>query len=248
MKKYSEIMFLCCVTAALMAAAAPCLRDQDNRKESEGDLYRCNLELCREKGLLEEGMPNRRYLRLRDVYRANMEAYLLDVLDIKALDDEMKGSGLGFTGHSREDCNLYEREYSMGLEFIYLRNHLYIEYLSKEQLRLLERQAEKGGIRVSEEVKDMVKSTYRDVIRVRDPRDWEDESRFLYPAAQGRKPVIPNQAVVLGIADAMEYDAAGRLLADEHREEKYAYLDAVKEEKEEEYAEILGTEVYILVE
>lgn len=258
MKKYFGII-LCFVTAVLMGAAGHYVWDdrekrtwvQGNREESEGNLYRCNLRLCREKGLLgvlEEENKDSRYLRLRAVYRANLEAYLMDVLDVRALDDKLKNSRHGFRSRGLEERNRYERESSMGLEFICLRNNLYIEYLSKEQLRLLEHQTEKGETWVSDSVKEMVKATYRDIIRVRDPQNWDDESRFLYPAAQGRKPVIPNQALVLSISDAVEYDEAGNLLVDGHREEKYKYLDELKKEKEKEYSQILGVEVYILVE
>lgn len=211
-------------------------------------IYRYNHELGRAKGLLEENCLNYRYLCLQAVYRANLDAYLMETLDIRSLDEELKNSGFGFVSHKPEDQNLYERESAMGLEFIYLRNNLYIEYLSREQLSLLEHSLGQGEPYVTDAVKDMAKETYQEIIRVRDPGDWEGESRFLYPESQGRKPVIPNHALVLGIANDMEYDAAGRLVPDENRTAKYEYLDRIKEDKEREYLEILGTEVYILTE
>ena len=52
---------------------------------------------------------------------------------------------------------------------------------------------------------------------------------------------------VLEIANVMEYDASGNLLLNEHMTEKCEYLDKVKGEKEKEYSDILGMEVYILL-
>ena len=211
-------------------------------------IYRYNHELGREKGLLEGDCLNDQYLCLQAVYRANLDAYLMERLDIRALDEELKSSGLGFVSHKPGDQNLYEAESAMGLEFIYLRNNLYIEYLSEDQLSLLKCCLETGKSPVTDGIKDMVKATYQEIIRVRDPGDWKSGSSFLYPEAQGRKPAIPSHALVLGIGNDAEYDAAGRLIPDPGRRAKYEYLDRIKEEKEREYSRILGTEVYILVE
>ncbi len=211
-------------------------------------IYRYNHDLGRAKGLLSKDCLNDRYLRLQAVYRANLDAYLREVLDIETLDEELRNSRLGFVSHKSGKQNLYERGSAMGLEFIYLRNNLYIEYLDEEQLCLLERRQETGKHPVTDEIKAMVTETFREIIRVRDPRDWEDRSSFLYPGVQGQKPMIPNHALVLGIANDMEYDASGRLAPDAFRNEKYEFLDRIKKEKEREYSRITGVKVYILIE
>ncbi len=211
-------------------------------------IYRYNHELGKEKGLLDEDRLNRYYLNLQAVYRANLDAYLMEMLDVEDLDEELVNSSLGFVSRRAEDQNLYERESTMGLAHIYQRNNLYIEYLSEEQLSILRQSLESEKALVTNEIKDMVRNTFREVVRVRNSRDWEDKSEFLYPEAEGKKPKIPNHALVLGITNAMKYDSSGKLLPDRYRREKYEYLDRIKKEKEKEYSEILGAEVYILIE
>ncbi len=211
-------------------------------------IYCYNYELCREKELIKGEELDYHYLYMQAIYRLNLDAYLLETLDIKALNEKLKNSDLGFVCRKPENRNLYERESMMELEFIYLRNNLYIEYLSEDQLKLLENQLKAGKTEVTDEIKKMVKETYREVIRVRNPANWEDQSSFLYPEAKGRKPKIPNRALVLGVSNAMEYDASGNLLPENHMKEKCEYLEKVKAEKEKEYSEILGTQVYILLE
>ena len=110
-------------------------------------IYRYNHELCEAKGLSKGDRLSRYYLCMQAVYRANLDAYLLEILDLGALDDELKNSGLGFVSKKPADKNLYERESTMGLEFIYLRNNLYIEYLEKDQLKLLETQLKEAASR-----------------------------------------------------------------------------------------------------
>ena len=211
-------------------------------------IYCYNHELCKEKGLLEEGRLGSRYLCMQALYRANLDAFLLEKLDLRALEDELKNSDLKFTCRQPENRDLYERESTMGLEYIYLRNNLYIEYLEEEQLKLLETQLTTGMTAVTNEVKEMTRATYREIIRVRTPVDWEGQDRFLYSEVRGSRPKIPNQALVLGIVNAIEYDSYGNLLSEERMREKCEYLDQVKAEKEKEYSGILGVEVYILPE
>lgn len=212
-------------------------------------IYRYNHGLCREKGLTkEEGRLGKHYLSMQAVYRANLDTYLLKMLDIKELDEELKGSGLGFARPKPEERNLYERCSSMGLDYIFLRNNLYIEYLEKEQLDMLERQLKTGKEAVTDEILEMVKGTYKEVIRVRNPEHWEGKEHFLYAAAQGRKPEIPDNALVLQISNAMEYDASGNLLEEGHMREKCGYLEKAKARKEREYSRILGIPVYIFLE
>ncbi|GFI42885.1 hypothetical protein IMSAGC018_00549 [Lachnospiraceae bacterium] len=212
-------------------------------------IYRYHHELCSEKGLIDEkGRLSRRYLYLQAVYRANLEAYLLETLDIKELDEKLRNSSLNFVCPKPENQDLYQRESSMGLRYICLRNNLYIEYLDKRQLNILEHHLIRGREVVTEELKALVKETYGEVIRVRNPRDWDAQGSFLYAGTQGRKPEIPNQALVLEISNAMEYDGSGNLISEDHMREKCEYLEQVKAEKEKEYSEILGKEVYILLE
>lgn len=212
-------------------------------------IYRYNHGLCREKGLIAgDGRLSSRYLYLQAAYRANLDAYLLKALDIKKLDEELKSSSLGFKCPKNEGRNLYERGSAMGLAYICLRNNLYIENLEKSQLDILERHLKTGKEAVADEILEMVKESYKEVIRVRNPGNWEGEEHFLYAAAQGRKPEIPDDALVLEISDSTEYDASGNLLEECRMGEKYRYLEQVKATKEKEYAGILGIPVYILLE
>lgn len=218
---------------------------EDYRKS--GQICRYNHGLMREKGLEKGGAPGDYYLYLQAVYRENLEAYLLEALDIEALDERMRDSGMGFESSRDEEKDLYEKGSSMGLAYLYLKNNLYIEYLDESQLGLLDRQLKTQKTAVTDELKKMAKDTFRDVIRVRDPENWEDRRGFLYPPAKGRMPEIPSQALVLAITDHIRYDGEGNFQPGDHRKERRAYLGRIKESKEREYAQILGCQVYILI-
>lgn len=209
--------------------------------------YRYNYEKMKEKGLADSGGPGKYYLNLQAVYRANLDAYLLEETDIEELDGKLKNSGLGFESRSPGKRNLYERESTMGLELIYLRNHLYIENLNERELALLDHQLKNGDTPVTEVLKEMVKRTCPSVVRVRNLEDGENSRRFFYADSPGKEPKIPNQALVLAITNDVRYDASGRLIPGDLVKERCEYLDKVKREKEREYSEILGVPVYILL-
>lgn len=153
--------------------------------ENNQYIYCYNHELCQDKGLIDGDSLSRYYLCMQAVYRANLDAYLLEILDLGVLDEELKNSSLGFVSKKPANKNLYERESTMGLEFIYLRNNLYIEYLEKDQLKLLETQLKEGTAAVTDELKRMAGETCKEVIRVRNPGNREDQGSFLYSEAQG---------------------------------------------------------------
>lgn len=209
--------------------------------------YRYNYEKMKEKGLADSGGPGKYYFYLQAVYRANLDAYLLEETDIKELDGKLRNSGLGFEGRKPEKKNLYERESTMGLELIYLRNHLYIENLNARELALLDNQLKNGDTPVTEELKEMVKRTCPQVVRVRDWDGGRDSRGFFYADSPGKEPEIPNQALVLAITNDVRYDASGKLIPGDPVKERYGYLEEVKGEKEREYSEILGVPVYILL-
>lgn len=249
MRRYLRFIAVIVLVLGICPLGQGCQKEED-MKDAQNNEYidYYNYELCRDKGLTDQDGLGRYYLCMQAVYRANLDAYLLEVLDLGALDEELKNSSLGFVSRKPANKNLYERESTMGLEFIYLRNNLYIEYLERDQLKLLDTQLKEGTEAVTDELKRMAGETYKEVIRVRDSGNRGDQGCFLYSEAQGRKPEIPNEALVLQISNAMEYDASGNLLPTDNMREKCEYLDRIKMEKEREYSGILGGKVYILPE
>ncbi len=217
-------------------------------------IYRYNHERMKEKGLTEvgqgedaDGAPGEKYLYLQALYRANLDAYISETLDLKALDACLKNSSLGFVSTKPEEKNLYERESTMGLEFIYIRNNLYIENLRMEQIRLLEEHLKTGEEAVTGEITAMVSETFQEVIKVREPGNWDNTGSFLYPAGRGEEPKIPNQALVLAIPNHEKYDEAGNFLPEDNMKQRQEYLERLKAEKEKEYTQILGACVYIVI-
>ena len=200
----------------------------------------------KEKGLTKTDEFNEKYLYLQALYRANLESYLLEVLDLQETDEFLKSSELEFVTKKEEEKDVYERYSTMDLTFIYLRNNLHIEYLTKEEIALLEKHLMEGKEVIDEEVKEMVKETYPIIIKVRSPwYDYQEDLEFRASYSQGEEPDIPNTALVIAIDNCFRYDENDNVYPKDNFVGKMECVKKIKLEKEKKYSEILNIPVYI---
>lgn len=133
---------------------------------------------------------NNEYFTLLNKYKKFFEGYLKEKLPLELIDDNMKKSDLKFVPIKKEDMDFYQITSTMNLDFIYLRNNLYIEKLSKEDLDFLSKKD-----KLDEESKDFIKRTYQTVIN---PYE-NDEKRIIFYGPENEKHLCDSTDVVLGI-------------------------------------------------
>lgn len=146
-----------------------------------------NNDLLVEKGFKIDD-DNSEYFKLLNNYKKLFESYLKDKLPLQLIDDNMKSSDLKFVPVKEEDMDFYQISSTMGLNYIYLRNNLYIENLSKEDLEIfytLETFDDKA--------KEFIKRTYLTVINP------YDEKRIIFYGPENSKHLCDSTDVVLGI-------------------------------------------------
>ena len=116
-----------------------------------------NQKLMQEKGLWIE-KPSRRYFNLTNKYKRLLECSLIKCLPLEQIDSNMEKSDLGFVPVETPAMDFYQATSGMGLNYIYLRNNIYIEKLSEKDLVLLE------SLNSEEDEEQFVKRTLKDVI------------------------------------------------------------------------------------
>jgi len=148
-----------------------------------------NNDLLVEKGFkIDE--DNNEYFKLLNKYKKLFEEYLKEKLPLELIDDNMKKSDLKFVPIKKENMDFYQITSTMNLDYIYLRNNLYIEKLSKEDLEFLSKKD-----KLDEESKDFIKRTYQTVIN---PYE-NDEKRIIFYGPENEKHLCDSTDVVLGI-------------------------------------------------
>lgn len=167
-----------------------------------------NNELVEEKGF-GSGIPNEDYFKLKNRYKSFLDSYIKEILPLELIDTNMKKSELKFVPINEEDMDYYQITSTMGLSYIYLRNNIYIEKLSFEDIKYL---SEKKGY--DDETREFVKRTYLSVIN---PYS-DDENLIIFYGPENSKHLCESKDIVIGIR-YNEFDDNG--MSDEEYQENF---------------------------
>lgn len=146
-----------------------------------------NIELLKQKGLGEE-KPNQRYFALTNKYKRLLENYLLKYLPLEQIDTNMRKDDLGFVPIKTPDMDFYQATSGMGLNYIYLRNNLYIEKLSEEALAALE------SMKNEAEAELFIKQTLKDVVY-----PYNEDNHILFYGPENGNFLVDSASIVIGI-------------------------------------------------
>ena len=97
------------------------------------------------------------YLKRLETYHNALINMLIKSLDLNTFEDSINNSKNAFKPVSNDKKDLYQLMSSDKLKYIYLRNNLYIERLSEEELKILDNNK-------NEEVYPLVQKTFKKVI------------------------------------------------------------------------------------
>jgi len=164
-------------------------------------------------------MPNfnEKYFYIQALYRKTLEEYLANKINLKEMDRTVANDPMGYKPRKERpsDAQLaylypdgpsfidYYQEHSMlSLTYIYLRNNIYVERLSDDDLKVFEKYYENGDTEVTDELREIVERTYPDIIAVDSTGKYNTAA---YQNSPGRE--APNKAVVFSIGVLNEDNA-----------------------------------------
>lgn len=135
-----------------------------------------NENLAQEKKLLENNNKEK-YIYLENMYKFYFEKYLCKKVNILKYDNEIKNSNLDF-GISKKKIILNGLKEFLNTKYICLLNNFYIEKLSLEQIKVLEDHTNNKKYELTEEIEEVIRSTYKEVIKKDYSRGKYIEKRF----------------------------------------------------------------------
>jgi len=181
-----------------------------------------NLQLAVVKGLCTPWSKyDEKYLYMQALYRKVLEQYLLEQLDLQIYDDMLADSELRFLPVAQEEMSFYQKYSTFGFQYIYLRSNLPIERLSKKDLSILEQCIRSNKTDVTDELLELVARTYHIVVTAYQKKESDMPIGF---SNDGRK-VAPNEALVLEVRHAREYDENGNIVDGKNEREKKDYVE-----------------------
>lgn len=124
------------------------------------DNLQVNEELMKEKKIVSYN----EYFLIQSLYKKGFEVYLNELLGLSLFDQIIKNSHLDFGVVKNKD--LYHKNSYLGLDYMYIRNFLFIEKLSLENIEFLRQRVLSNNYNVDAELLQLVKDTYIDVSKV----------------------------------------------------------------------------------
>ncbi|MCI9433721.1 MAG: hypothetical protein HFI86_00400 [Bacilli bacterium] len=152
-----------------------------------------NMQEANNKGLITDNNLNENYFKVLTLYKKILNKYLVDTLNLKKYDGIIKTSELNFIPNSKENQDIYQYTSNMGMDYLYIRNNLFIERLTSNQLNLLIDAYDKNL--VSKDVTDIVISTYKDVIKYYNDKP---DSMNVHYGLFNPSFFAPNNSIVIG--------------------------------------------------
>ena len=175
-------------------------------------------------------------------YRASFEKLLQDMLNLSALDAEIAAcSAARPMRESRKSP--YAKMSSLGLDYVYLRNDMYLDNLSEEDAARLHEAVLAGDAAALDQ---LVRDTWKTAIEVRFDGIEGDFLLTYYPDGTSAS----NKAVVLEVAaEVNDFDENGMFLTTgEEASAREEAIAAVLNSHTEEYSKLLGAEVVFFLD
>ena len=205
-----------------------------------------NMDLLVKSGLADKKGINEKYYTVYTNYKILLDRYLVNRLNLDVYDKSIDESGYKFIPIDSKGMDYYQYMSAMNLKYLYLRNNLYIEKLSKEVInRLLSLTTEELN-KPSEELIGIVEATYKSVI------DKSPESDGSYMARYGPdndKFWYPSNELIIGLRYDMFADNG--LGEDdewkENNEKQLIFINALIDEVDDTGESILGIPVNVIL-
>ena len=145
------------------------------------------------KNLTEEGKKN--YLLLYELYSNLLYQYFIQVLNLKEYDDLFATGEISYKEVATNNMDFYQYLATDYLKYLYIRNNIYIERLSDEELKFLRDKYISGDFSLDDSSKIFIEKTFLKVI-LEELTDKKININYGPDSLQFYKPV---NAIIIGM-------------------------------------------------
>ena len=137
-----------------------------------------DMDLLTSKGLYDNNDYTEKFYKLYVIYHTLLDKYLVRKFSLDKYDKSFDTSGLNFIPVKEENMDYYQYISQMNLNYIYLRNDIYVEKLSEEDMNTFLSVTEDFLNNPSEKLFGLIEKTYRDVINISNDPEAESMSKY----------------------------------------------------------------------
>ena len=141
---------------------------------------------------------NENYIAISSTYKCLLEKMLVQELQLKRFDNALKNSGLNFKKVDDNNMDIYQYYSNMNLDYIYLRNNIYIENLTDEERQFIIKKYNSNNFELDNETTNFINSTYTKVIKSPNS-DAYIPTYVIYHVSPNPKFSVLNTQLILGV-------------------------------------------------
>ena len=141
---------------------------------------------------------NKNYIIIASTYKYLLEKMLVKELNLKQYDDTLKSSNLNFKQVDEKNMDIYQYYSNMNLEYIYLRNNIYIENLTNEERQVILNKYNSNNLELDDATLNFINNTYVKVI-MSPHSDAYIPTYEIYHVSPNPKFSVVNTQLILGV-------------------------------------------------
>lgn len=163
----------------------------------ENDLYAMYSKSRINKFNSIEEEQKRKWLKIHNLYRKLFTQYIVKKIELNKYDERLSKSGLDFLVNKQEDMDIYQYFSSHVLKYFYIRNNIYLDNLSENELDTIVSTIEKENAEFNDVTEKMIEDTYKKVIFYDILKNGK-KCKIFYGPDNGRF-LAGNDALILGV-------------------------------------------------
>ena len=202
-----------------------------------------NKKLREEKNLLDDS----NYLKIQGLYQMGLDYYLLKNTSIKSFDEKIVNSGLDFGLIDSKMKNIHHNASYLGLNYIYVRNFLFIEKLNIEYINYINSKIVNNNGELDANIVEIVKNTYKDIINDNyKHNEYKEKTTTCYGSVIPSN-IVDSDTLVLCIHYGKNTNKLDDKAFMDNYKKKREFLNSIIEEMQNSLSNELGIKVKVLV-
>lgn len=200
-----------------------------------------DLDMAKKKGLAENEIYDKNYLEVQAAYMSLLNQYLCGKVALDSYQESLDKSEYKFMENEE---TVYSKAGAFGRKNIFIRNNVYVERLSEEDLAMLQEGMNNGEVNVTDELLAMIERTMENIISVR----YEDSDKVfeaIYDIGVFQTNMAPSNALVFTISYDFEYDQNGNIIDNEKEDKKAELVEELHKKMSDEMSKKLGIPVSV---
>lgn len=191
-------------------------------EEIEKNIFPKNIDMAlgEEKKLVSNGKLTTRYVNILGLYKTVLEEVFEEKTEWSTLNQIVLDSDLNFPAIEEQNQTIYQKTSLGSMDFFYLRNNIYVERLTGEQLAIFDQKLAEDDLEITEDLKKIVEETF-ELVSI---PYLKAKSNTEVPYNSSGTKTAKNNAIIIEVGYQREIDETGNYLNKETEDKRRQFI------------------------